>query len=85
MERIVGYYITPSLVHSLATNPKLIGIWHWSDVIKPDNHDRVAPPDLFLAACELAITPGKPRGAPSGMSLPSGVGCCGVTATRSPS
>ncbi|MFH1087565.1 MAG: hypothetical protein V1737_03150, partial [Chloroflexota bacterium] len=61
-DRIVGYYITPSVVHDLATNPKLIGVWHWGDIVKPNNHDVIVPPDLFLMAYELATTPGKPRG-----------------------
>ena len=61
-DRIVGYYITPSLVHSLATNTKLVGVWHWGDIIKPDNHDKIVPEELFLMAYELATDPGKPKG-----------------------
>jgi len=61
-DRIIGYYITPRLVRGLATNPKIIGIWHWGDIIKADNHDKVAPVDLWLMAYELAIDPEKPRG-----------------------
>jgi len=61
-DRIVGYYITPSLIQGLVTNPKLIGIWHWGDVIKPNNHDVVAEVELFLTAYELAISHGKRKG-----------------------
>ena len=58
-----GYWITPDLVHKLATNPKLAGIWRWGETDPiPGNHEAAVPEDLFLAAYELAVTPGKPKG-----------------------
>ncbi len=61
-DRIIGYHITPAMVHDLVTNPKLIGVWHWGDIVRPNNHDKVVPLDLFLMAYELATAPRKPRG-----------------------
>jgi len=58
-----GYRITPELIRGLATNMKLIGVWQWGDT-EPisDNHKPVVPLDLFLAAYELAMRRGKPKG-----------------------
>jgi hypothetical protein len=50
------------MIRSLAMNPKLIGLWHWSGVVRADNHEAIVPIDLFLEAYELAARRGKPRG-----------------------
>ncbi len=58
-----GYRITPKLILGLATNLKLIGVWQWGDTEPiPNNHKPAVPEDLFLAAYELAMRPGKPKG-----------------------
>ena len=58
-----GYRITPDLVDGLTTNLKLIGIWQWGDTeLIPNNHEPTVPKDLFLAAYELAMRKGKPKG-----------------------
>ena len=58
-----GYRITPELIRGLATNIKLIGVWQWGDTEPiPNNHKPAVPQDLFLAAYELAIRRGKPKG-----------------------
>jgi hypothetical protein len=58
-----GYRITPELIRGLATNVKLIGVWQWGDT-EPilNNHKPAVPEDLFLAAYELAMRKGKPKG-----------------------
>ncbi|MBE0415298.1 MAG: hypothetical protein IBX36_01990 [Dehalococcoidia bacterium] len=58
-----GYRITPELIRGLATNIKLIGVWQWGDT-EPitNNHEPAVPEDLFLAAYELAMRKGKPKG-----------------------
>ena len=58
-----GYRITPELIRGLATNLKLIGVWQWGDT-EPisNNHEPAVPEDLFLAAYELAMRKGKPKG-----------------------
>ena len=50
------------MIRSLATNPKLIGLWHWSGAVRAGNHEAIVPVDLFLEAYELATRRGKPRG-----------------------
>ena len=58
-----GYRITPELIRGLATNIKLIGVWQWGDTEPiPNNHKAAVPEDLFLAAYELAMRKGKPKG-----------------------
>lgn len=58
-----GYRITPELIRGLATNLKMIGIWQWGDTEPiPNNHKPALPEDLFLAAYEVAMRPGKPKG-----------------------
>lgn len=58
-----GYRITPELIRGLATNVKLIGVWQWGDTEPiPNNHEPAVPKDLFLAAYELAMKQGKPKG-----------------------
>jgi len=58
-----GYRITPDLVDGLTTNLKLIGVWQWGDTEPiPNNHERAVPEDLFLAAYELSMRKGKPKG-----------------------
>jgi len=58
-----GYRITPDLVDGLTTNIKLIGVWQWGDTEAiPNNHNPAVPVDLFLAAYELAMRKGKPKG-----------------------
>jgi hypothetical protein len=57
-----GYAITPALVSGLAQNPKLIGVWSFSN--QPpivDNHDHVVSEDLFQQAYEV-VKERKPRG-----------------------
>jgi hypothetical protein len=62
-----GYQITPPVVMGLATNPKLIGIWHWGEgAPKIGNHEPAVPQELWLDAYELAITRRKPRGKAAG-------------------
>ena len=58
-----GYRVTPDLVDGLTTNITLIGVWEWGDTEPiPKNHERAVPEDLFLAAYELAMRQGKPKG-----------------------
>jgi len=57
----MGYRITPYTLKGLATNPKLIGIWEWMDVLIENNHPGIVPKDLFLQAYDIA-TSKKPRG-----------------------
>jgi hypothetical protein len=58
-----GYRLSPGMVRSLATNPKIIGAWDYGDV-EPivNNHEPIAPVDMFLEANLLATRSGKPRG-----------------------
>ncbi len=56
-----GYVITTNCLKTLATNPRLIGIWEWSDIVIEDNHPAIVPVDLFLQAYEIAVSH-KPRG-----------------------
>lgn len=58
-----GYRITPDLVDGLTTNIKVIGVWQWGDT-EPiaNNHEPAVPEDMFLAAYELAMRKGKPKG-----------------------
>jgi len=58
-----GYEISPGLVMRLATNPKMIGVWHWgSSEPIPDNHPAAVPEEVFTQAFELAERKGKPKG-----------------------
>ncbi|MFC2002623.1 hypothetical protein ACFLV4_01570, partial [Chloroflexota bacterium] len=59
----VGYRITPSTIVSLATNPKLIGLWTWGDV-EPisDNHEGAVPLNLWLESFQGYKGFVKPRG-----------------------
>ncbi|MFC2032280.1 recombinase family protein [Chloroflexota bacterium] len=58
----VGYRITPSMIVSLATNPKLIGLWTWGDIVIPDNHEAAVPVNLWLEVFQGYRDTVKPRG-----------------------
>jgi len=58
-----GYLVSPAMIRSQATNPKLIGVYSWGDMPPIiNNHEAAVPKDLFLEAYELAIKKKKPRG-----------------------
>lgn len=59
----VGYLLTPSMISSLARNPKMIGMWTFKG-IQPilDNHEGAVPLDLWLEAHEGYKRAVKPRG-----------------------
>ena len=58
-----GYRITPELIRGLARNIKLIGVWQWGDAESiPNNHEPAVEQDLWLAAYEASLQPGKPKG-----------------------
>jgi len=50
------------LVRGLATNLKLVGVWHWGDTFILNNHEPAVPEDSFLQAYELAVKKDKPKG-----------------------
>ena len=59
----IGYRITPSMIVSLATNPKLIGLWTWGDIDPiPDNHEAAVPVNLWLEVFQGHKDSVKPRG-----------------------
>jgi hypothetical protein len=59
----VGYRISPAMVISLATNPKLVDWAFWGDNEEiEDNHEAAVPESLWLEACQGAKTAIKPRG-----------------------
>ncbi|MFC1981127.1 hypothetical protein ACFLVN_02655 [Chloroflexota bacterium] len=59
----VGYLISPSMVSSLATNPKLVGWAVWGDA-EPiaHNHEAMVPENLWLEACQGTMEAIKRRG-----------------------
>jgi len=58
-----GYIITPEVIDGLAGQLALIGIWKWTDILIPNNHQPVVPADLFGEAYALhSRRGGKPRG-----------------------
>jgi len=59
----IGYRITPSMISSLATTPKLIGLWTWGDIEPiPDNHEAAVPVNLWLEVFQGHKDSVKPRG-----------------------
>ena len=57
-----GYRITPNVIRTLATDPRMIGVWTWGDAEPiPGNHRPAGPEDLWLQACEFASGKPKPR------------------------
>jgi hypothetical protein len=57
----VGYIISPSMIRSLANLPALIGIWTYGDIVRPENHEKAVPVDLWLEAHQ-GLKKVKPRG-----------------------
>jgi hypothetical protein len=59
----VGYFISPSMVGSLANIPELIGIWTYGDLNPiPENHEKAVPVDLWLEAHQGSKKAIKTRG-----------------------
>jgi DNA invertase Pin-like site-specific DNA recombinase len=62
-KNISGYEITPALIHNMALNIKLIGIWSWGNH-EPivGNHKPIISEEIFLQAYNLAASKLKRKG-----------------------